>query len=946
MMPAPSCPVCHSPLPQGSPPGHCPRCLIAHTLTAETKANNAAWTTLAGIELYEEIGRGGMGVVYRARQLKLDRLVAVKMLLRAQFASVEDRARFHREALAAARLKHPGIVGIFDVGEDDGVPWFSMEHIAGQSLEQLVREHPMAATQAARFVQRVAEAVQHAHDNGVLHRDLKPSNILLDEDSTPRVTDFGIARMMTSSTTTNRRAAELTRTGQSLGSPGYAAPEQVLHGRADARTDVYGLGALLYHLLTGRPPFQGPTLDAILVQLRESDPLPPSKLIPGVPRDLETICLKCLSKQPEARYDTARAVADDLTSFLDHKPIKARPLGAAGHALRWCKRRPVVAALLAAVAALIVLMVAGSLRFAKKESDLEHRSTLLAEARSQRSAGIAWSRTHALESLTKAWKLHPSAELRNEVICCLALPEMLPLDERPFDESKLKIPDPTQSADGRCIAVIENNAAIIKERASGKVIARLPGHAAGALMKLNDDATRIAIAARNNNDLHVFEVSTAKKLFTCAHSEPVHSVDWSRDLIAVGCENRFITIWTDKGKLIHQLSGHESAKIVVRFKPHSQELMSISGDAFVRLWHAARGVELLHEETPANNTTPAWWSADGSTYFCARENHEQLLSFALDWPHSLTMLAPPGDEPHPENITTMDVNPDGTLVSTSDAGVCRVWDFAARTLVATIPKAEKEWNITRFSPDGATLWISGWDNGCTARSIKREVSGHVVIGPPSAPLFGSGNLLQNISRDGSMMVMSNNNDGCFIVGWPATKKHIMLKQPDVLSADFSPDGKLIVTTTYAANKAKVWSLPEGKLIRELDAPSVVAMPHFSPDGHTLLLRCGGGNVIYDTTTWQRARTFEPEHNLDGAAWSTDGKLHARYARQDIHLLDAITNKPIARLTIPASAGWLGNLQLAFNADSTVLIVHTAVGTVLRWDLSELRKELRERGMDW
>ena len=237
-------------------------------------------------------------------------------------------------------MQHPGIVAIHDVGEDAGVLWFSMDLVPGENLAARVREHPLAARDAAECVRRVAEAVEHAHENGVLHRDLKPSNILLAADGQPRVS-VGIARHTAPGT------ADITRTGQVLGSPGYAAPEQALRGEADARTDVYGLGALLYHLLTGRPPFQGPTLDSILLQLRDADPLPPRRLNPTVPRDLETIALHCLAKDAAARYATAREVADDLGHFLRGETIRARPAGALETAWHWCRRHPAVAALLA-----------------------------------------------------------------------------------------------------------------------------------------------------------------------------------------------------------------------------------------------------------------------------------------------------------------------------------------------------------------------------------------------------------------------------------------------------------------------------------------------------------------------------------------------------------------------------------------------------------------------
>ncbi|MFO0442461.1 MAG: serine/threonine-protein kinase, partial [bacterium] len=422
------------------------------------------WTRLASCELFEEIGRGGMGVVYRARQRGLDRVVAVKVLLRAQFAGAEERERFHREAQAAARLKHPGIVSIIDVGEDDGVPWFSMEHIAGKSLEQLGREHPMQASDAAKCVQSIAQALQHAHENGVLHRDLKPSNILLDEENTPHITDFGIARIATSSTT----AAQLTRTGQMLGSPGDAAPEQALAGSAEVRTDVYGLGALLYHLLTGRPPFQGPTLDAILVQLRENEPLSPRKLNPSVPRDLETICLKCLQKAPEARYATATAVADDVGRFLDGGAILARPISLPGRLWRWTRRHPGIAAMLVIIVLLVGGIIGGSLAFARHQARMEHRTSLISEARSLRQTRLAGSRTEAVSKLREAGAISPSDEIRNETIACLILPEIGRLSRE-----RLETPNLTRSADGMREAVFDANGLLVRETVSKREIARL-----------------------------------------------------------------------------------------------------------------------------------------------------------------------------------------------------------------------------------------------------------------------------------------------------------------------------------------------------------------------------------------------------------------------------------------------------------------------------------------
>jgi serine/threonine protein kinase len=333
-------------------------------------------------ELLEEIGRGGMGIVYKARQVGLDRLVALKMILSGVDAGPRERARFRAEAEAAARLQHPGIVQVFQVGEHDGHPFLVFEYLAGGSLERYLSGKPWPPTEAARLVESIAAAVQHAHDHGIVHRDLKPANILLTglrsqesgvsnassvtPDSrcltpdpwllAPKVADFGLARQVAADQTTPRPG--LTVTGTIIGTPAYMAPEQAVTGSpVGPAADVYSLGAILFELLTGRPPFQGLDVLDILDQLRSRDPVPPSRLLPSVPRDLETICLKCLRKDPRQRYASAAELAADLGRFLRGEPIRARPTPAWERAWKWANRNPAVARLVALVA---IVLVAGA----------------------------------------------------------------------------------------------------------------------------------------------------------------------------------------------------------------------------------------------------------------------------------------------------------------------------------------------------------------------------------------------------------------------------------------------------------------------------------------------------------------------------------------------------------------------------------------------------------
>jgi serine/threonine-protein kinase len=303
---------------------------------------------ISGYEVEAVLGCGGMGVVYKARQSALDRMVAVKMLLVGPLAGYQELERFRRETAALACLKHPNIVQVYDAGEAEGRPYFSMELVEGGSLARMLSGTPQPARQAAALLTTLAEAVHAAHQSGIVHRDLKPANILLAADGTPKIADFGLAGPL-------EGGAGLTQTGVPMGTPGYMAPEQA-RGQARAlgtAVDVYALGAILYELLTGRPPFRAETLAETLRQVMDQEPAPPSRLNAGVPRDLETICLKCLHKAPARRYAGARDLAEDLGRFLAGKPIQARPVGLAERAAKWVRRRPAAALLLAALGVMV-----------------------------------------------------------------------------------------------------------------------------------------------------------------------------------------------------------------------------------------------------------------------------------------------------------------------------------------------------------------------------------------------------------------------------------------------------------------------------------------------------------------------------------------------------------------------------------------------------------------
>src|SRR5207248_4328194 len=300
-------------------------------------------------KLLEEIGRGGQGVVYRAHQKSLNRTVALKVIGLGHWATEAHLKRFRREAEAAAHLEHPGIVPIHEVGERDGSCYFSMKFIEGGQLDAVAKREPMPPRRAAELIAKVARIVHYAHEHQILHRDIKPGNILLDHKGEPHLTDFGLARLV-------ERESTVTRTKEVLGTPSYMAPEQAVGETKNltSATDVYGLGAVLYQLLTGQPPFAGGTTYETIRLLLDKEPRPPRSLNPKVDRDLSAICLKCLEKDPKRRYSTALALAEDLEHWLKHEPIRAKRSGFLTHGRKWVRRNPSTTVLVTLLVALAV----------------------------------------------------------------------------------------------------------------------------------------------------------------------------------------------------------------------------------------------------------------------------------------------------------------------------------------------------------------------------------------------------------------------------------------------------------------------------------------------------------------------------------------------------------------------------------------------------------------
>ena len=447
------------------PATHNSRQTFADSAPARPTLESTLPRAIPGYEILEEIGRGGMGVVYRACQLRLGRVVALKLLLSGAHSSIERRARFRAEADAIARLHHPGIVQVYDVGEHDGMPFLVLEFMSGGSLEKKLAGKVLAPRQAAELLETLAWAVDHANSHGIIHRDLKPSNILLQRverrkekgenaeaesvqsgsvdsaistdyrllttDYFPKITDFGLAK---------QESADFTTMGEVLGTPSYMAPEQAAGtiGAIGPRADIYALGAILYELLTGRPPFVSASALEILEQVRTREPVAPSRLSAGVPRDLETICLKCLEKEAGKRYVSAEALALDLRRYLDGRPVLARPTGTVGRTWRWARRNPGWTAMIAGLASLLLIGAVGGTALSvwalRAESQTQEKlfESRISEAQALSLSRRPGQRFQSLALLDEAGQLARSLGLpgtrldavRSSALAALALPDL------------------------------------------------------------------------------------------------------------------------------------------------------------------------------------------------------------------------------------------------------------------------------------------------------------------------------------------------------------------------------------------------------------------------------------------------------------------------------------------------------------------------------------------
>jgi eukaryotic-like serine/threonine-protein kinase len=828
---------------------------------------------LGSYELLEETARGAMGVIYRARHRPLNRTVALKMILAGAHASRADLARFRTEAEAVARLQHPNIVQIYEVGDTGGHPFLSLEFVAGGTLAQKLTGNPQSPRYAAELVTILARAIHYAHQQGILHRDLKPANVLLALDGTPKITDFGLAKVLD-------HGDGQTESGAICGTPSYMAPEQAAGrtGGTGPAVDIYALGAILYELLTGQPPFRAETLLKTLSQVVGRDAIAPDRLQPSVPHDLATICMKCLQKDPRRRYRTAAGLAADLERYLAGEPIQARPISSSERVWKWAKRRPAVAALLVVLGLAACALFFGNLWYtarlravaAEAQYERNQAQAAASDAEHQRNQAQAAAdearkqRADAQAAASEAERQKAQANRQTELV-----KKQYGFTRRLLFTIQLAQVEETWKSDParalrllldeeRCPRDLRDFAWGMYHHLCCQDRVLTSGHARGVTaVAFAPDGKTLATAGGDDASVKLWDAAQGcLRLTIAAHAGRVTAVAFSPDgrTLATAGEDRAVRLWfSDTGKKQKTLRGHGDGVLCLAFAPNGKSLATGSRDRTARQWDVATGKQLL---TLTGHTAP-------------------VLSLAF--------------------------TPDSELLATGseDASV-RFWDLAtlATDKERNTLKLEEQGPITcvAFSPDGKKLAVAG------ARRA-------------AVDLFDMETLSLQTSFRGHV-------DRVHAIG-------------------FSADGKLLASGS-ADHTVRLWEVDSGAQRYALQGHAGPVQSVAFARGSQTLASAGDDGSIWLWAVGIRAETQRNNQDLSRSwsgrfvamAYARDGKTLATGDHDGtVKLWDPVTRRELASLRGHAGPVW----SLVFSKDSKLLATCGEDGKVKLWDVPGRKK---------